>query len=196
MSPPSTHFYFAYLLVASDLPVWRGFMTYRLLYPMRTYLVVSGRFGEEVDVMAADWVTVVSANPFIVAVAIAPTRYTYKLVEKYGELVISVPSLDNLNDVWITGTEHGPEKLKKTKLKLVPANKIGTPVIANALANLECRVIGRHPYGDHVLYVAEVVSYHYKEDAFKQFEPQLEAGFLAHVAWNKFTTFTKEIITP
>ncbi|MGB9827924.1 MAG: flavin reductase [Thermosphaera sp.] len=57
----------------------------KLLYPMRTYLVVSGRIGEEVNVMTADWVTMVSAEPFIIAVAISPKRYTHKLITKYKE---------------------------------------------------------------------------------------------------------------
>ena len=171
-------------------------MAYRLLYPLRTYLIVSGRLGEEVDVMAADWVTVVSAKPLAVAVAIAPTRYTYKLVERYGEFVVSVPSVDMLRDVWIVGTEHGPDKLRKTRLELVPAREVGTPIIGNALANLECRVIGRHPYGDHVLYVGEVLTYHRREDAYREFEPNLGAGFLAHVAWDKFTTFRAEYVEP
>ncbi|MEM1525882.1 MAG: flavin reductase family protein [Ignisphaera sp.] len=169
---------------------------YRLLYPLRTYLVVSGRSGEEVNVMVADWVTVVSAKPFMVAVSIAPTRYTYKLVKRYGEFVVSVPDLNMINDVWITGSEHGPEKLRKTRIEFTFSSKISVPIIKNALANLECKVVGEHPYGDHVLFVGEVVAYHYKENAFKNNEPQLEAGFLAHIALNKFTTFSKEIITP
>jgi flavin reductase (DIM6/NTAB) family NADH-FMN oxidoreductase RutF len=168
---------------------------YRLLYPLRTYLIVSGRFGEEVNVMAADWVTVVSAKPFIVAVSIAPTRYTYHLVKKYREFVVSVPSIDMVNDVWIVGSEKGPEKLKKTKFEFVPASKTMTPIIKNALANLECKVIGEHPYGDHVLFVGEVVAYSYREDAFRGGEPQLGIGFLAHIAYDKFTTISKEIIT-
>lgn len=171
-------------------------MSYRLLYPLRTYLVVSGRLGEEVNVMAADWVTVVSANPFIVAVAVAPTRYTYKLIEKYGEFVISVPSTEMLKDVWIVGSEHGPEKLKKTSIVFERASRVGTPIIKNALANLECKVIGRHEYGDHVLYVGQVLAFHYNEKAYTDFEPKLEAGFLAHIAFNKFTTFSKEILKP
>ncbi|MEM1618921.1 MAG: flavin reductase family protein [Desulfurococcaceae archaeon] len=170
-------------------------MAYRLLYPFRTYLVVSGRYGEEVNVMTADWVTPVSAKPFMVAVAVAPTRYTYKLLEKYGEYVISVPSLENLRDVWIVGSEHGPEKLKKTKFEFTPASKVGTPIIRNALANLECRVYDKRTYGDHVLYVGEVLAYHYRENAYVNYEPRLEAGFIAHIAMNKFTTFGREVIT-
>jgi flavin reductase (DIM6/NTAB) family NADH-FMN oxidoreductase RutF len=171
-------------------------MAYRLLYPLRTYLVVSGKLGEEVDVMAADWVTIISAQPFILAVSIAPTRYTYKLVKKYGEFVISVPGLEMLRDVWITGSEHGPSKLMKTNLELTEGKIVKTPIIKNALANLECRVIGEHSYGDHVLFVGEVVAFNYAHDAFKNNEPVLSKGFLAHIAWNKFTTFKDEVHVP
>ncbi|MCD6196326.1 MAG: flavin reductase, partial [Staphylothermus sp.] len=51
-------------------------MAYRLLYPLRTYLIVSGRMSEEVNVMTADWVTVLSHKPVLVGVAISPKRYT------------------------------------------------------------------------------------------------------------------------
>jgi len=176
-------FYFTYYIM------YMGFALYRLLYPLRTYLIVSGRVGEEVNVMTADWLTVVSANPFLIATAIAPTRYTYKLIKKYGEFVVSVPSVNMLRDVWIAGSEHGPGKLSRTEFKFTRARKVGTPIIENALANLECRVVGEHVYGDHVLFIGEVLATHYRESAFKDNEPILEAGFLAHIAWNKFTTF-------
>ncbi len=45
-------------------------MAYHLLYPLRTYLIVAGR-GDEVNVMTADWVTVLSRDPFIVGVAVS-----------------------------------------------------------------------------------------------------------------------------
>lgn len=171
-------------------------MLYRLLYPLRTYLIVSGRIGDEINVMAADWVTIVSVEPFLVAVSIAPTRYSFKLIKKYGEFVISVPSIHMLNDVWISGTEHGPEKIKKTKLEFIPASKIKTPIIGNALANLECKVVGEHKYGDHVLFIGEVVAHHKKEEAYRDNEPKIEVGFLAHIALERFTTFSKEVYTP
>ncbi|MEM0006425.1 MAG: flavin reductase family protein [Ignisphaera sp.] len=167
---------------------------HRLLYPMRTYLVVSGRLGEEVDVMAADWVTAVSARPFIVAVAIAPSRYTFKLVKKYREFVISVPSIEMLKDVWIAGSEHGPQKLRKMNINLVMGQRIGTPIIKEALANLECEVIGEHEYGDHLLFVGRVVAYSYRENVFRDFKPDLSAGFVAHIALNEFASFANTIL--
>lgn len=171
-------------------------MTYRLLYPIRTYLIVSGRWNVEVNVMAADWVTILSAEPFLVGVAVSPKRYTHKLISKYGEFVVSVPDTSMVRDVWIVGTESGPEKLKKTNLVLGPAKKVKTPIIKNALANLECKVIDSRDYGDHTWFVGEVVDYTYKEEAYPDMEPKPDAGFLAHLAWNKFIGFKKEIITP
>jgi flavin reductase (DIM6/NTAB) family NADH-FMN oxidoreductase RutF len=169
--------------------------SYRLLYPMRTYLVVAGR-GEEANVMAADWVTIVSARPFMVGVAIAPQRYTWKLVKKYREFVISIPGLDMLDDVWIVGTKHGPEKLKETSIELVPSKAIETPSIGNALANIECRLVDERDYGDHTWFVGEVVGSSYREDAFSGDSPRLEAGFLAHASWTDFVTFEGKIRRP
>lgn len=167
---------------------------YRLLYPMRTYLIVSGRLGEEVNVMAADWVTVLSFRPEIVGVAVSPRRYTHKLIERYGEFVIAVPSVDMLRDVWVAGTESGPQKLRKMRVTLTKSSSVLTPSIKEALANIECRVIDKRTYGDHTLFAGEVVSETHKPDAYPNGEPAPSAGFLAHVSWSRFVTFKDEII--
>lgn len=162
---------------------------------MRTYLVVAGR-GEGTNVMAADWVTVVSAELFIVGVAISPKRFTWGLVKKYREFVISVPGLDMLNDVWIAGTRHGPEKLKETSFEFVPSGNIETPSIGNALANLECRVVDERDYGDHTFFVGEVVGASYSKEAFPSGSPRPDAGFLAHASWMDFVTFDSKVYRP
>ncbi len=169
---------------------------YRLLYPMRTYLIVSGRFEVEVNVMAADWVTVLSHKPTIVGVAVSPKRYTHKLITKYREYVISVPSLDMLDDVWIAGTESGPSKIEKLKITFIKSKKIGTPSIREALANIECRVIDSRDYGDHTFFVGEIVDYTYKREAYTDSEPRPTSKFLAHLARYKFVTFNEEVFIP
>lgn len=168
---------------------------YRLFYPMRTYLIVSGG-REETNVMAADWVTVVSFRPLMVGVAISPERYTWGLVKKYGEFVVSVPSLDMLDDVWIVGTRHGPEKLKETSFEFVPSKVIETPSIGNALANVECRVVDEREYGDHTWFVGEVVGSSYSREAFPDDVPNLAVKFLAHASWSDFVTFDERVYRP
>lgn len=164
----------------------------RLIYPLRTFLVVSGKIGEEVDVMAADWVTMVSADPFMLAVSISPKRYTHKLIMKYGEFVVSVPTVRILRDVWIAGTKSGPGKLSEMKINLEKPKKVNVPLIKEAVANLECKVAGIHNYGDHTLFIGEVVAYSFDESVFRQDEPVPGAGFLLHLARDKFTV-EKEI---
>ncbi len=167
---------------------------YRLLYPLRTYLIVSGT-GDEVNIMAADWVTVLSFKPEIVGVAISPRRYTHKLITKYGEFVISVSSVDMLKDVWIAGTESGPQKLGKMNVTLTPSKTVSVPSIKEALANIECKVIDARDYGDHTFFAGKITGYTYDLQVFKNNEPDPGAGFLAHIARNKFITFKDEIIT-
>ncbi|MEM4930517.1 MAG: flavin reductase family protein [Desulfurococcaceae archaeon] len=170
------------------------YLSYRLLYPLRTYLIVSGRLNSIVNVMAADWVIVLSANPFLIGVSISPKRFTHRLIREFGEFVVSVPSIDMVNDVWITGSESGPEKLKKVKFTFIPSKSVSTPSIREALANLECRVFDTRDYGDHTLFVGRVVDYSFKENVFRNMEPDLSAGFLAHIAWNKFTSFSDRVV--
>ncbi|WP_048150027.1 flavin reductase family protein [Palaeococcus ferrophilus] len=168
---------------------------YRLMYPMRTYLVVSGR-DEETNVMAADWVTVLSHRPFMVGVAVSPKRYTHGLIKKYGEFVLSVPTLEMLDDVWIAGTRRGPPKLDEMEVTLVPSTKVSVPSIKEAAANLECRVVDSRDYGDHTFFVGEVVGHTYDENVFAPNSVNLEAGLLAHVSWADFVTFEKRVHKP
>jgi len=169
-------------------------LAYRLLYPLRTYLVVSGAWDVEANVMAADWVTVLSAKPFLIGVAVSPKRYTHSLIEKYGEFVISVPNINMIKDVWIVGSESGPSKLSKVGFTLVKAKSIKTPIVKEAVANLECRVIDKHVYGDHTFFVGMVVDYSYDPKAYVDTTPNLDAGFIAHIAWNKFIKISGEVV--
>ena len=162
---------------------------YKLLYPMRTYLILSA-YGNEVNVMAADWVTVVSFKPTMIGVAISPERYTHKLIKKSGEFVVSVPHWDMLPDIWLAGTESGPEKIRKMKIELRNSKNLRVPSIKDALANIECRVADIKNYGDHTFFVGEVVSYTYNKDAFPRGVPSPRAGFVSHLSWNQFIKFS------
>ena len=164
---------------------------YRLLYPLRTFLIVSGH--EETNVMTADWVTVLSMKPFMVGVAIAPKRYTHKLIEKCKEFVVAVPSVDMLKDVWIAGTISGPKKLEKLAITFIESEKVKVKSIKEALANLECKLVDKQSYGDHTFFVGEVINYTYNKDAFPNNMPDLKHKFLAHVGLEKFATFSEQI---
>ncbi len=167
---------------------------YHLLYPLRTYLIVSGR--EKPNVMTADWVTPLSFKPFLVGISVSPKRFTHSLITKYKEFVVCVPSINMLKDVWIAGTESGPEKLKKMKITLVPSKKVSVPSIKESLTNFECVLETFTDFGDHTLFVGKVMNVTYDKEFFKEGRTNLEKKPLAHLRGNEFVTFDEKILTP
>jgi flavin reductase (DIM6/NTAB) family NADH-FMN oxidoreductase RutF len=49
----------------------------------------------------------------------------------------------------------GPDKFAKTR---IVDGATGVPLVADALAHLECRVVAAHTAGDHTIYVGEIVA--------------------------------------
>jgi len=168
------------------------------LYPIRTYLIVSGTM-EKPNVMTADWVVPLSFNPPMCGVAIGHTRYTKKLIDEYKEFVVAVPTIELLKDVWIAGTVSGANvnKAEKMGVTFVPSKKVKVPSIKECQANLECKVVNAVETGDHVFYVGEIVDVTYG-DAFKSGSPDVENyRFIMHVDIGaKFTTNSSEIYKP
>jgi len=165
------------------------------LYPARTYLIVSGR--EKPNVMTADWVTALSFSPAMLGVAIGHTRYTHKLIKKYKEFVVAVPTIELLKDVWTAGTVSGADRDKTELLALtfIPSKKVATPSIKECQANIECKVVNEVETGDHTFFVGEIVDASYG-DAFRR-GVDLSYRFILHADFGKrFTTNTSEIYEP
>lgn len=163
---------------------------WRLLYPLRTYLIVSGTL-EKPNVMTADWVIPLSFQPELIGICIGKKRYTYELIKRGKEFVIAVPDFKLLKDVWIAGTRSGRSVDKRELLSLTftKSKKVKVPSIGECLANIECRVVREVEIGDHVLFVGEVVDASFKEEAFRGGKANVEAiDFLLHVANNEFTS--------
>ena len=166
----------------------------RLLYPLRTYLVVSGTM-EKPNVMTADWVCPLSFDPPMLGVAISKKRYSYKLIHELKEFVISVPLIDLLDDVWKAGTTSGRNVDKKQLLSLtfVNSRKVNVPSIKECVANLECKLVKEVETGDHVWFIGEIVNAEYDDEVFRDFIPNPEKKFILHVARNKFVVNESEI---
>lgn len=167
-----------------------------LLYPLRTYLIVSG--VEKPNVMTADWVMPLSFEPRLLGVSVGHKRHTNKLIKDHQEFVIAVPTIELLRDVWLAGTMSGAneDKISKLKITLVKSQKVRVPSIKECQANLECKVIKEVEVGDHTLFVGEIVNATYG-DAFRSGKADLGYRFILHASFGKnFTTNSSEIFTP
>ncbi len=82
-------------------------------------------------------------------------------------LLISLPSTDMQGDVVFHGTKSGRDmdKLAECGTKTQPAVKIDCVILADAVANFECKLVSEHETGDHFIFVGEVIASHMNEAA-------------------------------
>ena len=79
----------------------------------------------------------------IFTVMVRPSRYTHQLLEESGNFTVSIPLRDMQQPLGICGSKSGrdTEKIALAGLKLLPGQKIDTPVIAGCGLHYECKVV-------------------------------------------------------
>lgn len=167
------------------------------LYPLRTYLIVSGSI-EKPNAMTADWVIPLSFQPSLVGISIGHTRYTNRLIKEQRDFVVAVPTIELLRDVWYAGTVSGSKvnKAEEMSVTFIPSKKVKAPSIKECQANIECSVVNEVEVGDHTLFVGEIVEASCG-DAFIGDKPDLSYGFIMHSNFGKsFTTNKSDEFTP
>jgi flavin reductase (DIM6/NTAB) family NADH-FMN oxidoreductase RutF len=140
---------------------------------------VSRRFPEQVAIAIAKdpqgkynpitlgWTMLVSHEPPMMALAVGKTRYSLEVIRHAGVFVLSLPSAAMANDARFHGTESGRDmdKLTECGTNTQPASEIDSLLLADAVANFECRLESEHEAGDHVIFVGRVVASHMNADA-------------------------------
>src|SRR5208282_886637 len=95
------------------------------------------------NVMAMSWHMMMEFVPPLVACAVSPGNWSYKALRATRECVIAVPTVDLASKVVDIGNCSGQDvnKFEAFGLTAVPAKKVAAPLIAECLANLECKVV-------------------------------------------------------
>jgi flavin reductase (DIM6/NTAB) family NADH-FMN oxidoreductase RutF len=132
-----------------------------------TVLATSRHAGKS-NLITLAWTTPVSANPPMIAVAVAPTRFSHDLISRSGQFVLNVPPSGLLPAVWHCGTVSGrdEDKFAGSGLTEEAAAVVDAPLVAECFAHIECRVAAAPVLGDHTLFVGEIVAVAAEEKAF------------------------------
>jgi flavin reductase (DIM6/NTAB) family NADH-FMN oxidoreductase RutF len=130
-----------------------------LLNPRPVVLVTCCDKNDVPNVLSVAWHTPLSHEPPLLGVSIDKRRYSHQLITANGEFAINVMSCDFQPAIEFCGNNSGAEidKLDSVHLNLVPAYHIRPPLIADALAHLECSVRQQIDAGDHSLFIAHVL---------------------------------------
>jgi len=111
-------------------------------------VLVTTNDGERDNIMTISWTMVIDFTP-IFAMTTGPWNYSYAALRTSRECVISIPTVDLIDQVVGVGTCSGADtdKFKKFGLTPVKGRHVRSPLIRECLANIECRVtdiIKRH----------------------------------------------------
>ncbi len=133
-------------------------------------VLVTAKYKDKVNVMAAAWTTPISHEPPLVGVSIAPQRFTHDLVRRSGEFVLNVPGRNLLEQVELCGSVSGRDvdKFKEAHLTPMEAKEVSAPLIEECLGHLECAVVEAFELGDHTLFVGQVVAAWAEEGTFDE----------------------------
>jgi flavin reductase (DIM6/NTAB) family NADH-FMN oxidoreductase RutF len=105
-------------------------------------VLVTTRDGGKKNIMTISWTMVVDFTPLF-AITTGPWNHSYAALRKSRECVIAIPTVDLIDHVVGVGTCSGADtdKFEKFGLTLVKGKHVGSPLIKECLANIECKVI-------------------------------------------------------
>jgi flavin reductase (DIM6/NTAB) family NADH-FMN oxidoreductase RutF len=132
---------------------------WRLLKPEVVAWAVAEHEGKR-SICPLGWTMRTSATPPMVAISVAPSRFTHGLIEGSGAFVLAYPGRELAQATATFGSRSGRDvdKFEKAGVTTLPARQVAAPIVAECMANLECRVVDRFTTGDHSIFVGEVVA--------------------------------------
>ena len=133
---------------------------HRLINVGPVVLVTSAYEGQR-NVMSAAWTTPLCTEPApLVSAAINVGHYTHELITASQEFVLNIPGEDLLAAIRFCGSRHGRgrDKLAEAGLTPLPAAEVSASLIGECLGHIECRLVEAPIFGDHALFVGQVVA--------------------------------------
>lgn len=114
--------------------------------------------SDDANIMVANWVTQASFEPRLIALGLQKTSYTHGLIEKGGSFAINIFSQEDSEAImpFTKGRSKAPDKVEEATYTEAPVT--GCPILDEAAAFVECRVVKIVDVGgDHDIVVGEVV---------------------------------------
>lgn len=140
---------------------------FQFFYPY-TVALVGARAENQVNFMSCAWHTALSFEPPLFGVLISKKRYTHNIVVRAREFTVNFLGFESAVLSARMGRKSGREmdKIQEFGVKLGDAKIIKTPIIEDAYAAFECRLAEVRAYGDHDLFVGEVLAVHEAAQSF------------------------------
>jgi flavin reductase (DIM6/NTAB) family NADH-FMN oxidoreductase RutF len=122
--------------------------------------------GVNNNIMPAAWHTPVSGQPPLYGILISPKRYTYDLLNRENGFTVNFLEHDHAQLCAWTGGISGrdTDKFKEFGISCFRADTVNGPILDQCYAAYECKKHSVVEYGDHYLFIGEIVLIHYRKD--------------------------------
>lgn len=136
-------------------------------YP-RIAAVITAQADGKKNAMAAAWHSPISHTPPIIGVSLSPKRFTHKLILQSGEFAINFLPMEKVDLIVGEGSVSGTEtdKFKKLGIATDESTETSAPILKDAYAAYECKLIDSQEYGDHYWIVGEIAATHFDKALF------------------------------
>ena len=132
----------------------------KLTAPAPFGLLTTRKPDGNTNLMAVSWWTYLSNHPPMLGVCLSKKGLSGSLIEANEEFGLSIVGETIKDAAFLCGTCSGRtvDKAAEFGIPLIGSSVISTPLVADSRVAFECRLKGRAEAGDHVFYLAEIVS--------------------------------------
>lgn len=171
---------------------------YRLLNPGCVVLVTVGDEDRD-NIFTVTWNMPVRKSPGMVAILSGKRHFSFSLMKKTGEFGLNVPDASIAQAVLGCGQTSGKaikNKFQRFGLNRQEPSHIKTPLIAEAVGNLECRICQIVDLGASSILIAHILAATAASNHFKNGHWTFENGLrlLHHMSGNRFCISDKDLI--
>ena len=128
------------------------------LLPGQIVLVSTRDTQDRPNIAPKSWVTMVALCGPIVAFGCNVNHTTYQAIAESHEFAVKIPDASLAGRTWRLMNYHGAGRLEHGGFTLMPAQKIGAPLIAECRAHVECVFDSEKRYGDEVMVFGRIVA--------------------------------------
>lgn len=135
-------------------------------YPEQVVLAITQNSEGRVNLMAIGWICTASDDPPMFIMGIDEHAYSLELIKANREFVVAYPGTAMASATLYVGTTHGHNEDKGTRsgLSFSPASQVRPPLLTDAVANFECRLVDIVRPGNCPLVIGQIVAAHVNVD--------------------------------
>ncbi|MDA3813727.1 MAG: flavin reductase family protein [Candidatus Cloacimonetes bacterium] len=127
-------------------------------HPAKVALAIVKDKNGKYNMITLEWFMRTSIQPPMFAISIGHTRYSHECLQEVRFFNLCLPSKEMAKVSKICGSKSGRDidKFEETGVEWFAGRLAKLPILKDAKANFECKVITQVRSGDHTIFVGEV----------------------------------------